>query len=378
MSQPRDLYSEYLRLDRLLDAQAPWSNVGGRPAHDEMLFIIFHQTYELWFRQISYELADIQQRFSASVVDDRDMQPILARLDRIAAIWRLLVRQLDVLETMAPQDFLDFREALRSASGFQSWQFREIEARLGLRRQDRIPVFHGHFDDSLSAEHKAGIARAEHCPSLYEQIDGWLSRTPFVERGGYRFWESYRAAVEQMLDTKAAAARASLMGAALQAELEAIDRGRHKFHLIFDAEQHAKGVEEGLWRMSWRGLQAALLITLYRQEPVLQMPARLLSVIMDVDELLTLWRYRHALIVQRMMGTAIGTAGSAGYGYLMATLEKHRIFSDLYGLATYLIPSHALPPLPEGLRTEMGYRYHAAGPPVAGPPVAGPHPAGNG
>lgn len=358
MSAPQDLYSEYLRLDRLLDAQQPWSNIDGRPAHDEMLFIIFHQTYELWFRQVLFELDDIQQRFSASVMDDRDMQPILARLDRVAAIWRLLVRQLDVLETMAPQDFLDFREALRSASGFQSWQFRLIEARLGLRRQDRLPVFHGHFDDALSAEHKQLIAQAEGGPSLYDQIDGWLARTPFVDRGGYRFWEAYRAAVEQMLDGKAAAARQALSGDALEGELAAIERGRRKFQVIFDQEQHAKGVEEGLWRMSWRGLQAALLITSYRQEPVLQMPARLLSVIMDVDELLTLWRYRHALIVQRMMGNAIGTAGSAGYGYLLGTLEKHRIFTDLYGLATYLIPSHALPPLPEGLRSEMGYRYH--------------------
>jgi tryptophan 2,3-dioxygenase len=359
MTQPQDLYSEYLRLDRILDAQKPWSSIGGQPAHDEMLFIIFHQTYELWFRQLLFELDDVQRRFSASVVDDRDMHPILARLDRIAAIWRLLVRQLDVLETMAPQDFLDFRESLRSASGFQSWQFRIIEARLGLRRGDRIPVFHGQFDDSLDADHRQQIAEAESAPSVYEQIDGWLARTPFVDWGNYRFWESYRAAVDQMLDAKAAAAQHSLSAEALAAELEAIDRGRRKFHLIFDESEHAKGVGEGLWRMSWRGLQAALLITLYRQEPILQMPARLLSVIMDVDELLRLWRYRHALMVQRMMGTAIGTGGSAGYGYLMSTLEKHRIFSDLYGLATYLIPSHLLPPLPESLRSEMGYRYRA-------------------
>jgi tryptophan 2,3-dioxygenase len=307
---------------------------------------------------VLFELDDIQTRFSASVMDDRDMQPIVARLDRIAAIWRLLVRQLDVLETMAPQDFLDFRESLRTASGFQSWQFRLIEARLGLRRGDRIPVFHGQFDAGLDADHRNQIARAEGTPSLYDQLDGWLARTPFVDWGNYRFWESYRAAVEQVLDAKAAAAQQGLADEALATELQAIERGRRKFQLIFDEAGHGKGVEEGLWRMSWRGLQAALLITLYRQEPILQMPARLLSVVMDVDELLSLWRYRHALMVQRMMGTAIGTGGSAGYGYLMATLERHRIFGDLYGLATYLIPSHALPPLPEGLRSEMGYRYH--------------------
>jgi tryptophan 2,3-dioxygenase len=375
MMPPRDLYSDYLQLDRLLDAQRPWSGGGqgqgqsgagqgqsgaaAEPAHDEMLFIIFHQTYELWFRQILFELEDIQKRFSVSVVDERDMHPILSRLERIVAIWRLLVRQLDVLETMAPQDFLDFRDSLRSASGFQSWQFRLIETRLGLRRADRIPVFHGQFDDALEPGRRGLIAQAESRPSLYEQIDAWLSRTPFVARGDYRFWESYRTAVDRMLDTRAEAARQGLADEAFAVELRAIEQGRRKFHIIFDETAHAQGLGEGLWRMSWRALQAALLITVYRQEPILQMPARLLSLIMDVDELLSLWRYRHALMVQRMMGMAIGTGGSSGHGYLMSTLDKHRIFTDLYGLATYLIPSALLPPLPESLRSEMAFRYDA-------------------
>jgi len=359
MSEPRDLYGEYLRLDRILGAQTPWSGQGGPAAHDEMLFIVFHQTYELWFFQILFELDDVQMRFSASLVDDRDMQPILARLERIVAIWRLLVRQLDVLETMAPQDFLEFRDALRSASGFQSWQFRLIEARLGLRRSDRVPVFHGQFDASLDVRRREQIAEAESRPSLYDQIDAWLARTPFVAWGDYKFWEAYRAAVDRVLDEKITLARASLSDQALQTELAAIEHGRRKFHVIFDQAEHDKGQREGLWRMSWRGLQAALLITVYRQEPILQMPARLLSLIMDVDELLALWRYRHALMTQRMMGMAIGTGGSAGYGYLMETLEKHRIFTDLYGLATYLIPSRVLPPLPESVRNLMGYRYGA-------------------
>jgi tryptophan 2,3-dioxygenase len=359
MTQPRDLYSEYLQLDRILEAQTPWSGKGGEPAHDEMLFIVFHQTYELWFHQILFELDDIQERFAGPVVDDRDMQPILSRLERIVAIWRLLVRQLDVIETMAPRDFLEFRDSLSTASGFQSWQFRLIEARLGLRRKDRIPVFHAEFDAGLAAGRRGQIARAESGPSLYDQIDGWLARTPFVDFGGYKFWEAYRAAVNQLLDAKVAAARQTLGPEALAPELEAIGRARRKFHLIFDEQEHAKGLQEGLWRMSWRGLQAALLITLYSQEPILQMPARLLSLIMDVDELLALWRYRHALMAQRMLGTAIGTGGSSGYGYLISTLEQHRIFTDLYGLATYLIPSHALPRLPEGLRAKMGYTYPA-------------------
>ncbi len=355
MADPWDKYSEYLQLDKILQAQERWSAQGGVAAHDEMLFIVFHQTYELWFKQILFELDDIQKRFSARVVDDRDMQPILSRLERTVSILRLLVRQIDVLETMSAQEFLDFRDYLRSASGFQSWQFRLIEARLGLRREDRIPVFHGKFDDNLHSDSRRKIADAEKQKSLFDEIDAWLARTPFTDRGAYKFWEEYRAAVDKMLADKEALARKTMKGEALEAELAAIARGRSKFNAIFD-ENEAK---KGHWRMSWKALQAALFITIYRQEPVLQIPARLLSLVMDVDELLAQWRYRHALMVQRMMGHSVGTGGSSGYGYLMETLEKHRIFTDLFALSTYLIPSRALPALPEFLSAEMGYRYAA-------------------
>ncbi len=354
---PWDQYATYLQLDKLLDAQAPWSNRAGQPAHDEMLFIVFHQTYELWFKQILFEMDDIQARFSGRVLNDRDMQPILARLDRITAVLRLLVRQLDVLETMTAQEFIDFREYLRSASGFQSWQFRLIETRLGLQRKDRLPVFHEAFDAHLRPESKKAIMDAENKPSLYMQIDDWLARTPFLERGDYKFWDDYRAAVHAVLDEKEKLAGQTLSGEALEKERAGLERGRRKFNGIFDPAQHKSAQEDGVWRMSWRALQSALFITVYRQEPVLQLPSRLLSLIMDIDELLAIWRYRHALMVQRMMGFSMGTGGSSGYGYLMETLEKHRIFSDLFALSSYLIPERARPPLPESLSAEMGYHY---------------------
>jgi tryptophan 2,3-dioxygenase len=92
---------------------------------------------------------------------------------------------------------------------------------------------------------------------------------------------------------------------------------------------------------------------------VLQLPFRLLAALMNVDELLTLWRYRHALMVQRMIGVKIGTGGSAGHDYLRDTAAKHRIFSDLFRLSTYLIPRSRLPKLPRELEDAMGYRYAA-------------------
>lgn len=358
---PWDLYGDYLCLDKILDAQHPWSTKAGHPVHDEMLFIVFHQTYELWFRQILFELDDVQERLAGEALNDRDLLPVLKHLDRIASIWRLLVKQIDILETMTAQDFTDFREYLRSASGFQSLQFRLIETRLGLRREDRAPVFHGHFDDNLLDEHKLAIKRAESRPSLFTQIENWLARTPFIDRNGYHFHESYRTAVHEILDEKVRQAQKNLSGQPLENELEAIKRGRYKFDGIFDPAEHAKTRKEGLWRLSWKALQAALFITAYRNEPALQIPSRFLALVMDIDEQLALWRYRHALMTQRMVGMSVGTGGSAGYGYLIQTLEKHRIFTDLFALSSYLIPTRAIPPLPESVSAEMGYRYAGAG-----------------
>jgi len=194
-----DLYHEYEGLDKILTAQKPWSDEAGAPVHDEMLFIVFHQIYELWFKQILFEMDDIQNRLDNDIVDDRDMKPILSYLGRIVEIFKQLLNMIDVLETMPPQSFVDFRQHLKTASGFQSWQFLLVELRLGLRREDRIPVFGGEFDKDLRDESRAAIKKAEETPSLYEQIDRWLARTPFINQDDYTFWEEYRTAVHQML-----------------------------------------------------------------------------------------------------------------------------------------------------------------------------------
>lgn len=355
--EPWDQYSNYLQLDKILEAQKPWSAEAGHPAHDEMLFIIFHQVYELWFKQILFELDDVEKRLSGKTLDDRDLLPVLKNLDRVAGIMRQLVGQLDILETMTGQDFTDFREYLKTASGFQSAQFRLMETKLGLRREDRLPVFHGQFDDNLCPMSRKAIQETETSPSLFTLIDQWLARTPFIERSDYKFWESYRAAVHKMLDEKEKAANDNLDADALKTELDAIAKNRKKFDSIFDADAH----KSSHWRMSWRALQAGLFITIYRNEPALQIPFRLLSLVMDIDELFGLWRYRHALMTQRMVGFSMGSGGSAGYNYLIQTVEKHRIFTDLFALGTYLIPQCSLPALPESIAGEMGYRYAAKG-----------------
>jgi tryptophan 2,3-dioxygenase len=356
-------YADYLKLPDLLSAQAPESGRHGRPAHDEMLFIIVHQTYELWFKQILHELDRIQVDFGGEVLEDEYFGRIVHGLDRINEILKLLIQQLEVLETMTPLDFLDFRDFLFPASGFQSAQFRMIEIRLGLSRGARSDYAGKPFDATLDDADRTRVAAAERGPRLIDQLDRWLSRTPFVHRPDYDFSREYRNAVKRMLEDDAARVRANAAMSPEQREAEArrIEGSLQEFQAIFAADSTADSGPSP-WQMSRAAVQAALFIVVYRDRPVLQQPFRLLAALMNVDELLTLWRYRHALMVQRMIGVKIGTGGSAGHDYLRDTAVRHRIFSDLFRLSTYLIPRSRLPKLPRELEDAMGYSYTARPP----------------
>jgi tryptophan 2,3-dioxygenase len=133
-------YGEYLQLDKILEAQNPESFKEGKtPAHDEMLFVIIHQAYELWFKQILFEVDSVTSIMSKNELNDNsaDLQTIVHRMQRVVTILKVLVQQIDIIETMTPMDFLDFRDMLRPASGFQSYQFKIIEAKLGLKFEQR-------------------------------------------------------------------------------------------------------------------------------------------------------------------------------------------------------------------------------------------------
>ena len=122
MEQKPVYYGQYLQLDKIIDAQAPESFKEGKtPAHDEMLFIIIHQAYELWFKQILFEVNAVIGTMSKPQLNDNapEMQLVVHRMQRVVTILKVLVQQIDILETMTPMDFLDFRDMLRPASGFQ-------------------------------------------------------------------------------------------------------------------------------------------------------------------------------------------------------------------------------------------------------------------
>lgn len=342
-------YKGYLQLDGLLSSQQPLSN-----AHDEMMFIVVHQTYELWFKLILFELDRVQKIFGGKIVKDADLRTVSASLGRMVETMKLLVKQLDIMETMTPLDFLDFRHVFRSASGFQSMQFRELEVRLGLRTDDRIGYAGKSFETYLPDGDRQKLKGMGKKSSLIEQIDVWLARTPFVQTGTFNFWAAYRKAVMVMIDGDRAAVHKSrkMTAEAKRMELGKLDMMTAQFDLLF-----GKASEEMPWRFSQKALQAALFINLYRDQPALQTPFKILNDLMDMDELMALWRYRHALMAQRMLGTKMGSGGSSGHDYLVTTAAKHRIFKDLFALSTFLIPRSKLPKLPKAVEDKMNFRY---------------------
>jgi tryptophan 2,3-dioxygenase len=356
----RCYYSDYLRLESLLAQQVPESDRIGAPAHDEMLFIVVHQAYELWFKLILHELDRIQEDFGADVVEDDRLGRVVHGLGRINEIVGLLVHQLDVLETMTPLDFLDFRDLLTPASGFQSVQFRLIEIRLGLRLEGRLKLEDNRFDLQLSESDRQRVAQVEHGDTLVDQLDRWLARTPFVELSGYAFSNAYREAVTRSLaaDSDLIRATEGMSESQRETETRAIAAALARFNAIFQPQaEPSPPSPSSPWRMSLAAVQAALFITVYRDEPVLQLPFRLLTALMDIEETLTLWRYRHALMVRRMIGVKVGTGGSSGYDYLKQTADRHQIFGDLFQLSNYLIPRSLIPPLPPAVRARMGFVY---------------------
>lgn len=356
---PPIYYAKYLQLDKLLNLQEPESKKYGEEAHDELLFIIVHQAYELWFRQILHEIDSVNSMFRKDTVDEKSIGIAVSRLQRITEIQRLLIEQLKVLETMTPLEFLDFRDYLIPASGFQSFQFRLIENKLGLSDKIRIKYNNADYLNTLEPEHREKIMQTVNDSSTLELVQSWLERTPFLNSGGFDFWMQYKAAVDKMLknDVNIIGNNPTLTDSKKDFQLKQIEITRNNFDALFNINKHNELVENGERIFSNKATLAALFINLYRDEPILHLPFMFLNLLLEVDELFTEWRYRHALMVHRMIGAKIGTGGSSGHHYLMSTVDKHRVFIDLYNLSTYLIPRSELPPLTDELIKQLSFNF---------------------
>ncbi|HMB71827.1 MAG TPA: tryptophan 2,3-dioxygenase family protein [bacterium] len=352
-------YTDYLQLAKLLDCQELESERHGKPVHDEHLFIVIHQAYELWFKQILFELDAVLRIFRSPPVDERHMGHIVSHLQRIVEIERVLLAQISILETMTPLDFLDFRGFLVPASGFQSLQFRLLENRLGLPRERRLKIENADYLTRFHEKDQALLQESEREPSLLELVDRWLARTPFLQLGDFDFWAEYEKAVHANLADERARIEANpVLGDEERAAiLRRFEAGDAHFRTLFDQKEHDKLVAAGERRLSHAALLAALLVNLYRDEPILHPGFRVLTLLMDVDEGLTAWRHRHALMVWRMIGTRVGTGGTSGTEYLREAAERYKVFTDLFNLSTFFLPRSALPALPDDVKKKMSFQY---------------------
>lgn len=350
-------YGEYLQLDKVLNAQNLKSKEHGKEAHDETLFIIIHQTYELWFKQIIHELDSIYTLFNTDRVKPTSLGTVNHRLNRVVEIQRVLNDQLAIIETMTPLDFMDFRDYLVPASGFQSIQFRMVEIKLGLRQKYRLGIDKEFFNSRLKEDDKKFLVQLEENPTLLELIDAWLSRMPFGKTSDYNFWEEYQREINKMLDADKAIIEknTTLHPKEREFELSNLEMTRANYDNLFDEQKYKDLQEKGLVRLSREAKLSAIFIKLFRDEPILQVPNRLLELLIDIDEMFTTWRYRHSIMAHRMLGTKIGTGGSSGHEYLKRSSDNNRVFTDLFNLATFLLPKSHLPVLPKELRKELGF-----------------------
>lgn len=352
-------YNDYLQLNKVLNSQSPRSAEFGEEAHDEMLFIIIHQIYELWFKEIIHDLTSVMKMFESDSMDEKNVGIAVARFERIIEIQKVLVAQIKVLETMTPLDFLDFRHYLSPASGFQSFQFRIVEVALGLKKKGRLTYNQTVYSSVFEKDQQKVLDDLENGKSMHDLVEAWLERTPFLKFEGFDFLEKYKVAVKSMINREQEAINSTAFLPEDQKEirLKMIGDSDTYFQTVLDEKHHSEQVEKGELSLSYKATMAALLINLYRDEPILRMPYLLLTRLVEIDELFTTWRYRHAQMVMRMLGRKIGTGGSSGHKYLKDTAEKHTIFLDLQNISTLMIPRSDLPDLPEELKKELGFFY---------------------
>ena len=259
---PALTYSSYLHIDELLACQEPLSD---GPEHDELLFIVIHQVYELWFKVLLHELARLQDRLEIG-----DRGSALQAMKRILTILKTIVAQIDVLETMTPLGFSSFRGRLERASGFQSAQFRELEAVLGGR------------DTRVLGHHPPGPAR--------DRIEAAMLRRSL--------WDSFLIHLDRL-------------GHWIPPEV-----------LERDPSQPIAPSEK----------VQAVLVEMYQSDPA---SAQVSERMVDIDEGIQEWRYRHVKMVERTIGQKPGTGGSAGVGYLETTIGR-QAFPDLWAIRSRL------------------------------------------
>ena len=296
-------YSEYLRLEELLKLQTGIDGDEKKLSNDELHFILVHQNFELWFKLIINELKCTRDILDSNYVEETSLPQAVHHMTRVIETFKLMAQQWKVMETLEPQDFLNFRDELGTASGFESFQMREMESLMGKKWIDGKPIGK---DESTEK-------------SLYEVTCDWLERTPIQgsTQDSSNDNEEVNTFIKQYLEA-------------------------HK-KLYPDTNQEAIDFfeQDSVLRRRRAGL---IFIESYRELPLLSWPRKLISTLIELEESMILWRSSHARMVERIIGRRIGTGGSSGVDYLDMT-TKYRVFIDLWSVRSILIKKEALPTL---------------------------------
>lgn len=354
-------YHTYLKLDRILSSQVMQSGVKSQAVHDEHLFIITHQAYELWFKQVLHEIDSVREMFMLPMLDESKTLLILNRLQRVTLILKLMVDQIDILETMTPLDFLEFRLQLSTSSGFQSLQFRLLENKLGVLESSRVKYNQQHYTKVFQREDQLQqVKDSIEQESLFKLVERWLERTPGLNFKSFNFWELYKRSVDRWLQDIILFPAQETDDPKIKEEMMAeYKKQKESFDSVLDEEKYKSSVTRGDRRLSHAAFKGAILISLYHDQPRFNQPSKLLSLLMDIDSLLTKWRYNHVMMVQRMIGSKVGTGGSSGYQYLRSTVsDRYKVFLDLFNTSTFLIPRAYIPPLTRSLKRQLSILCH--------------------
>jgi tryptophan 2,3-dioxygenase len=355
MSTP-PTYWDYLRLDELLNLQTGLEGDEAAITNDELHFIVVHQAYELWFKLVLRELRAARDRLAAPYVPDDTIPAVVQHLRRVNEILKLAVDQFAVVETLTPQGFLAFRDKLVPASGFQSFQLRELEILLGLEESKRIRYggadtfehIHALVNTEAGQRAWARIEAARKETTLLRALQDWLFRTPIQGSSPsdaadgmvvHQFLEDYLRAndAHQHRSFASLATGLGIDEAGMKARFDATRAATRTFLMADDVV----GSERARVR---RVRAAAVFIESYRSAPLLAWPRLLLDLVLELEEQVVLFRHRHARMVERVIGRRVGTGGSGGVEYLDKTVA-YRVFNDLWTIRTVLLPADEVPPL---------------------------------
>jgi len=349
-------YTDYLRLGDLLELQGGLEQNEKELIPDELLFIVVHQALELWFKIVLRELRLARNHLCVEEVPEESVPHVVHHLRRINRVFELAIEHFKVMETLTPQDFLGFREKISPASGFQSHQMREMEILLGIDSKRRLK--YGKVDpiehlQGLAKKSKGGdkawsrIEAALEETSLQEALRGWLYRTPIHgsqpgdegdEAKVDQFISRYLTQFDALMDRQCARLLKDLPEAGNVADRFEQSKASAKAYLQADEVDAAE-------RSRARRIRAGLLfIESYRTLPLLAWPRMLVDTVVELEEMMLIWRNRHARMVERMIGRRVGTGGSSGVDYLDKTTSI-RIFTDLWAVRTVLLPAQVLPEL---------------------------------